>query len=96
MLTLTQEAADAIRRLSESPTTDGVRLHAGGRRFGRPVGEIQVELAECPDVEDTVLEADGARLYLEPDSMRELDDKVLDADEVDGEIRFALFEQPDA
>ena len=44
---------------------------------------------------DTVLEADGARLYVEPETLRVLDHKLLDADITDGNARFALREQPD-
>lgn len=93
MLTLTREAARAIRELSEAPEADGVRIHAGSRFSRGHAPEIQVELAPGPDVEDTVLEAEGARLYVEPETLRTLDHKVLDAD-VDGEEpRFSVFEQ---
>jgi iron-sulfur cluster assembly protein len=92
MLTLTQEAADAIRQLTEDPAADGVRIHAG-RRFAQGHGRsLQIEIASAPDVEDTVLEAAGARLYLEPETMQELDDKVLDADTAGDEPRFTVLE----
>jgi Fe-S cluster assembly iron-binding protein IscA len=93
MLTLTREAAQAIRELTETPDADGVRIHAG-RRFSRGrAPALQVELAAGPDVEDTVLEAEGARLYVEPETLRALDDKVLDASVGGDEPRFAVFER---
>ena len=95
MLTLTREAAHAIRELTQGPDADGVRIHAG-KRFSRShAPPIQVELAPSPGVEDTVLEAEGARLYLAPETMRTLDHKVLDADIAGDEPWFELFEQPD-
>lgn len=95
MVTLTHEAAHAIRQLTEAPTADGVRLHAA-RRFTRGVGpQVQIEVAAGPDAEDTVLEAAGARLYLEPETLRALDRKVIDADTAGDEPHFTIFEQRD-
>jgi iron-sulfur cluster assembly protein len=91
MLTLTREAARAIRELT--PESGGVRIHAGSRFSRGHAPAIQMEFAPCADVDDTVLEAEGARLYLEPATLETLDDKVLDADVAGDEPRFALFEQ---
>jgi Fe-S cluster assembly iron-binding protein IscA len=95
MVTLTHDAADVIRQLTEAPTADGVRLHAGSRFSRGDAPEVQIEVAAGPGVEDTVLEAAGARLYLEPGTMRALDHKVIDADVEDGEPHFTIFEQLD-
>lgn len=92
MLTLTRKAARAIRELTDTPIAEGVRIYAG-RRFER--GSVQIEVASGPDVEDTVLEAEGARLFVEPETMQELDHKVIDADVEGDEPRFAIFEQAD-
>jgi hypothetical protein len=40
-----------------------------------------------------VLEIDGARLYLDPDTYKVVDDKVLDADLTGGEPRFMVYQQ---
>ena len=95
MLSLTREAARAIRELTEELVADGVRIHAG-KRFvrGRPPG-IQIEVVSGPDVEDTVLEAEGARIFVESETLRALDHTVIDADTSEGEPHFAVFEQPD-
>lgn len=95
MVTLTHEAADAIRRLTEAPVANGVKIHAGSRFSRGHAPAVQIEIASGPDVEDTVLEADGARLYLEPETMRALDHKVIDADIAGDEPRFKILEQPD-
>jgi Fe-S cluster assembly iron-binding protein IscA len=96
MLTLTQEAAHAIRCMTEAPVADGVRIHAGSRFSHGHAPRLQIEIAEGPEPEDMVLEAEGARLYLEPETLEALDDKVLDADAAGDEPRFAILEQPDA
>ena len=96
MLTLTQEAAGAIRQLtSAAPPGAGVRLHIGAMpRAGRPA-PIEIDVVPWSDNRDTVLEADGARLYVEPETLRVLDHKLLDASVTDDGLRFALREQPD-
>ncbi len=95
MLTLTREAARAIRELTDAPDADGLRIHAG-KRFARGnVPAIQVEVAHSPGAEDTVLEAEGARLFVERESLHELDHKVLDADVEGDQVHFAILEQPD-
>ena len=99
MFMLTREAADAIRRLTRDEAAGGIRIHAGSRRIGSgrfardQTPPLQIEFARWPDVEDSVFEAGGARLYLEPESLRALDDKVLDAHVEDGEPRFAVVER---
>jgi iron-sulfur cluster assembly protein len=90
MLAMTREAVRAIRDLTEPESADGVRIHAGSRRFART---IQIEVAEAPGVEDTVLEIEGARVYLDSEALRVLDDKVLDADLTGDEPHFAVLLQ---
>jgi Fe-S cluster assembly iron-binding protein IscA len=94
MLGLTRESVRAIRELTESDeSADGVRLYAASRRFARAsTPSIQIEVAESAGVEDTVLELDGARLFLDSETLRVLDDKVLDADLTGAEPRFAILQ----
>ena len=95
MLGVTRESVRAIRELTEPESADGVRIHAGTRRFSRDdAPSVQIEVASWPSVEDTVLELDGARIYLDPETFRVLDDKVLDADLTGAEPRFAVLKQP--
>ena len=88
MLGITREAVRAVRELTEPESADGLRIHAGSPRFSR---EVQIEVAEAPGVEDTVLEVEGARLFLDGETLRVLDDKVLDADRTGDEPHFAVL-----
>ena len=45
-----------------------------------------------PEQEDEVIEAEGARLFLDPATAVALDGKVLHAEEDAGEIRFAIID----
>ena len=92
MLMVTLAAVEAILRLMETEGANGLRLHVGSRRFSR-VPAVQVEAVLVPEVDDTVLEVDGARIYLDPETHRVVDDKVLDADLTGDEPRFMIYEQ---
>jgi iron-sulfur cluster assembly protein len=95
MLALTETAADAIRKLTEAPIADGVRISTAGASVNGHGPDLRIEVVPGPVVDDAVIEAAGARIYLEPGAMRVLDHKVLDAD-VDGDqVHFAILEQPD-
>lgn len=94
MLMVTRAALEAILQLMQVEGATGLRLHVGSRRFSR-VPAIQIEVVLVPEVEDTVLEVDGARLYLDPETHKVVDDKVLDADLTGDEPRFMIYEQPD-
>ena len=97
MLGLTREAVRAIRELTEPESVDGVRIHAGTRRFSRDTApSVQIDLAGAPGVEDTVLEAEGARLFLDSETMRVLDDKIVHADLSGPEPRFVILQAESA
>ena len=86
MLTMTDNAADAIRQLSGG--SGGLRISAGTPTpDGTP---LNVGLAsEAAPTEQTV-EAGDARVYMDEDLAAALDDKVLDAAVDGGQVRFAL------
>jgi iron-sulfur cluster assembly protein len=93
MLTLTDSAVTAIRNLTaqpELPDETGLRIMSqdqGGPAF-------QVTLAETPVDGDQVIEAEGARVFLEPGAAMALDDKSLDAQiDDEGTVAFTLAEQ---
>ena len=94
MLALTENAAEVIRRLTEAPTAEGVRISADPAAAEDPAAALQVELAAAPQEQDQVMEAGGAQLFLEPTALRILEDKVLDAGVEGDEVHFAVFEQP--
>jgi Fe-S cluster assembly iron-binding protein IscA len=92
VLTLTPDAAEAVRQLiSDSPAEGG-----GGLRIApgtpSPAGtSLQVTVAEEPEATDQTVEAEGARVFVDPDAAEVLDDKVLDAAVDDaGRVRFAI------
>ena len=96
MLMLTQDAAEVIRRLSAAPEADGVRISTASQLSPDSQGpSFQIELAPAPGVEDTVIEAEGANIFLAPEAAQALDDKVLHADVEGDAVRFAITEQPD-
>ena len=93
MLMLTLAAAEAIHQLMHAEGANGLRLHVGSRRFSR-VPAVQIEVAMMPEVDDIVLEVDGARVYLDPETHRVVDDKILDAEFTDEGPRFMIYQQP--
>ena len=97
MLSLTSDATRAIERILKAP---GVPDNAGLRIM--PVGpseesevtsELQVEVADHPDERDAVIEANGARVFVEGSLCDYLDDKTLDAETDKERIRFSLAGQ---
>ena len=88
MLSVTQNAATAIRSLldrPEMPEGCGLRL-AGDGSSG-----LELFAASAPEQDDTVVEAEGARVFLDPAVVPVLDDKVLDAGRGDdGRVHFRL------
>jgi hypothetical protein len=98
MLTMTEEAAEALERIISQPEVpDGAVLrfeaqedHGNG---SGPRRELHVELVAQPRPRDVI--ADGAPISVEPRTVEMLDDKVLDA-EFDGEqVEFKLYSRGD-
>lgn len=93
MLTLTENASTVVKSLaSRGGTSDG-----GGLRISSSAPESReyaVEVAPAPADADTVIESEGARVFLEPNAAESLDDKVLDADvNEQGNVRFSIASQ---
>jgi Fe-S cluster assembly iron-binding protein IscA len=99
MLLLTETAAEVVKSVTSTPQTpDG-----GGLRIASPAqtpetpGELELSAAAQPAENDQVIEAAGARVFLEPNAASYLQDKVLDA-KVDesGNAQFSLaIQSPD-
>lgn len=91
MLTLTSEAATEIRRLTDQadrPDTTGLRI------AGDASGSLKLSLAAVPAEDDAVVDASGARIFLDPQAANVLDDKTLDATtDTEGRVQFAIAEQ---
>lgn len=90
MLTMTDNAAEAVKAIVASvpnvPDDGGVRIHNSGPDKG-----FELTLAPAPQPTDTVVDSQGARVFLDTDAVVALDDRVLDAEQgQDGSVRFAL------
>jgi Fe-S cluster assembly iron-binding protein IscA len=93
MLTLTENASTVVKSLASRGGTGeeaGLRISSSGPESR----EYAVEVTPSPADADTVVEADGARVFLEPNAAISLDDKVLDADVSEqGNVRFSIADQ---
>jgi iron-sulfur cluster assembly protein len=94
VLTLTANAAQAIRDLTAAapePTQSGIRISSQGEG----ANSLTLSLATAPEPADEVVEAEGARVYLDPVAATVLDDKSLDAGADDqGAVSFLVTERP--
>jgi Fe-S cluster assembly iron-binding protein IscA len=94
LLTLTENAASAIRTLTlqtDQPDESGVRI-APTREGGTPALGLSVTADPQPD--DQVLEAQGARVFVDSDVASSLEDKALDAQvNAQGQVEFRIAEQ---
>jgi Fe-S cluster assembly iron-binding protein IscA len=92
MLALTDNAAAVIRDLTgrdEVPDGAGLRIATD-----QAAGALTLSLAPEPQEGDQVLDAAGARLFLDPEAAQILDDKALDAAiDPQGGVQFEVAEQ---
>jgi iron-sulfur cluster assembly protein len=97
MLTITAEAAEAIRVVRDAlelPDSAGLRISTAQQSMNGTGPSYAVELAPEPADEDEVVEDDGAHVFVDPAARPTLDDKQLDADiKGGGEVRFSLRDQ---
>lgn len=96
MLVLTEAAAEVVKSVTSTPQTPGgagLRI-ASSAPQPEDAGALRVTAAADPAENDQVIEAAGARVFLEQQAAIYLDDKVLDA-QVDeqGKARFVLDTQ---
>jgi iron-sulfur cluster assembly protein len=85
MLVLTEAAAEVVKSVTstpQAPEATGLRIASapdpGNSDWGNP-NALQVTAVMGPGDDDQVVEAAGARVYLEPQAAAYLEDKVLDA-----------------
>jgi len=93
MLTVTENAVTEIRNLTDQPQAP----EGGGVRIATDptAGSLTLRLAAMPAEDDTVLDADGARLFLDSSATARLEDMTLDAvTDPSGQVQFGLAEQP--
>ena len=93
MLVLTEAAAEAVKSVTSTPQARdgaGLRIASSAPDPDSP-DALRVTAVAGPAENDHVIEAAGARVFVEPDAAVYLEDKVLDAqlDEY-GKARFTL------
>lgn len=88
MLILTENATTVVKGFAEQiPEAAGLRITGG------PVEEpaLEVTPAAAAQPGDSVVEQDGATVFLDENATTLLDDKVLDAVvDTEGQVEFAL------
>jgi iron-sulfur cluster assembly protein len=93
MVTLTDNAICLIRRLTDRP---GVPNSAGLRiATGSAAGSLNVAVVSCPMDGDHVLDTAGARIFLDSNAVRALNDKALDAALHNRTVTFTVTDQPE-
>jgi iron-sulfur cluster assembly protein len=89
VLALTSNAVSAIQQITAAPEVP----HGAGLRIATGQAEAErftLSVVTGPDLDDQVVEDQGARLFLDPAAAAALDDKTMDA-QVDGTgVQFLL------
>jgi Fe-S cluster assembly iron-binding protein IscA len=96
MLVLTEAAAEVVKSVTSTPQTpDGTGLRiVSSTSESEDAGALQVTAPARPGEDDQVIETAGARVFLEPQVVAYLDDKVLDAElDEQGTAHFTLGTQ---
>jgi iron-sulfur cluster assembly protein len=94
MLTITSNAAEAIRAIvqgTDVPDDGGIRISIA--RQNGSEATLELALSPAPMEGDSVLEANGAHVFLDETAALALDDKSLDAEVQGTEISFGIVEQ---
>jgi iron-sulfur cluster assembly protein len=94
MLTLTDNAADIVKKIAESvPESDQSGLRISEAEPGVE-GNLTLTPVPAPEPGDKVVDAGGARVFLDNAASELLGDKVLDAQvDPDGSVQFGLGQQ---
>ena len=96
MLAVTEKAVSAIDGILASPDFSdeaGMRIttETATTEGGEEQTALRLAVVDQPDKGDQVLE--NAPVFLEPEAAALLDDKVLDAEVADDQVRFSLKEE---
>jgi iron-sulfur cluster assembly protein len=94
MLTITTNAAEAIRAILEStdvPEEGGIRISIAQQNGAQ--ASLELAISPAPMAGDEVLEEEGAHVFLDEMAVLALDDKSLDAEIVGDEISFGIVER---
>jgi iron-sulfur cluster assembly protein len=94
MLTITSNAAEAIRAIVENtdvPEEGGIRISIA--RQNGAEASLELAISPAPMEGDEVLNANGAHVFLDELAAVALDDKSLDAEMEGGEISFGIVDR---
>jgi Fe-S cluster assembly iron-binding protein IscA len=93
VLTITTEAAEVIQAIvASSPVPEGgVKISA--KPLSDTESRLELSIVEGPTETDSVVEESGTRVFLENGVSDYLDDKVLNAQMEEGQVRFTIEEQ---
>ena len=94
MLTITSNAAEAIRAIVQStdvPDEGGIRISIARQNGSQ--ASLELALSPAPMEGDDVLELNGAHVFLDEMASVALDDKSLDAEMEGGEISFGIVDR---
>jgi Fe-S cluster assembly iron-binding protein IscA len=93
VLALTDQAKQVIKNIvgEEIGPDGGLRIRAAGEENGDTA--LEFDLAPAPDDGDEVIEADGAKVFLDPAAAEVLADKTLDVHEHGDHFHFSLEDQ---
>jgi Fe-S cluster assembly iron-binding protein IscA len=97
MLTLTPAANEAVEAIiaKMGPTENaGLRISGstGSENDSAPQGDLELSVVPEPEPDDATIE--GTPIYVDPSTAEFLEDKVLDAEVGEEQIRFSIYEQP--
>ena len=88
-LTLTEQASTVGKAISAQATeseSGGLRIAVDG-----DAADFSISVVPAAEPSDTLVENDGARVFLDPSAAEALSEAVLDADvEDDGAVRFSV------
>lgn len=95
MLTLTDSAVQVIRTVTSQPElSPQTGLRIATQAEADEAGTLALAVTEGPVAGDEIVEAQGARVYLEPNAASILDEMTLDASvDEQGDVTFRLAEQ---
>jgi iron-sulfur cluster assembly protein len=96
MLTITTNAAEAIRAIVEAtevPDEGGIRIAIAQQNGAQ--ASLELAISPAPLEGDEVLEEHGAHVFLDPMAVVALDDKSLDAHIQGDEISFGIVQRDD-
>jgi iron-sulfur cluster assembly protein len=94
MLTITTNAAEAIRALLDStevPEDGGIRISMAHQNGAQ--ASLELAISPAPMEGDQILEEEGAHVFLDEVAMVALEDKSLDAQIEGDQISFGIVER---